>query len=106
MVEGAHKPEHQPASLGGVNAVSGGICKGRGGAAMVAEAWWNIVLGGDVVFLLIANVGIQIAEVDMDLLGRKNILLRELLEEFFRAGAAGGDIGHSEMEWVLPSRGG
>ena len=73
---------------------------------VVAEAWWNIVLGGDVVFLLIANVGIQIAEEDMDLLGRKDILLRELLEEFFRAGAAGGDIGHSEMEWVLPSRGG
>ena len=106
MVEGAHKPEHQPASLGGVNAVSGGICKGRGGAVMVAEAQWNIVLGGDVVFLLIANVGIQVAEEDMDLLGREDILLRELLEEFFRAGAAGGDIGHSEMEWVLPSRGG
>jgi len=73
---------------------------------MVAEAWWNIVLGGDVVFLLIANVGIQVAEEDMDLLGREDILLRELLEEFFRAGAAGGDIGHSEMEWVLPSLGG
>ena len=82
------------------------ILAARGGAVMVAEAWWNIVLGGDMVFLLIANVGIQIAKEDMDLLGRKDILLREMMEEFFRAGAAGGDIGHSEMEWVLPSRGG
>ena len=81
----------------------------RGGAGR----WWsprrvriNIVMGGDVVFLLIASVGVHVAEEDMDLLGRKDILLRELLEEFFRAGAAGGDVGHSEMEWVLPSRGG
>ena len=59
---------------------------------VVAKACRDVVVGGDVVFLLIASVGVHVAEEDMDLLGRENTLVGELMEEFFCVGTAGGDV--------------
>ena len=59
---------------------------------VVAETCWDIVMGGDVIFLLIASVGIHVADEDMDLFGRENTLVGELMEEFLCVGTAWGDV--------------
>ena len=59
---------------------------------VVAQACRDVVVGGDVVLLLVASVGIHVTEEDMDLLGRESALVGELVEELFCVGATGGDV--------------
>ena len=73
---------------------------------VVANTGWNVIMGGDIAFLLAANVSIHIAEEDMGLFGWENALVGELVEKFFGVKAAGRDVRNSEVERVAPSRGG
>ena len=56
---------------------------------VVAKACRDVVVGGDVVFLLVTSVGIHVTKEDMDLLGRERTLVGELMEEFFCVGPLG-----------------
>ena len=73
---------------------------------VVANADWNVIMGGDVSFLPVANMGTHVTEKDMGLLGWEDALVGELVEKFFGVKAAGGDIRHGQVEWVTPSEGG
>ena len=59
---------------------------------VVAQACRDVVVGGDVVLLLFASMGIHVTKEDMGLLGRESALVGELVEELFCAEATGGDV--------------
>ena len=50
---------------------------------VVAQACRDVVVGGDVVLLLFASMGIHVTKEDMGLLGRESALVGELVEELF-----------------------
>ena len=64
---------------------------------VVAQACRDVVVGGDVVFLLVTSVGIHVTKEDMDLLGRERTLVGELMEEFFCVGPLG-EMSHHQHD--------